>query len=122
MAHAGNRVFGASQALRPKRISTNMEVRPASIFMRQPAEIMRLQHTLERSDSLPGLTGSLVPDQQRNGLPRSKGASEEMGGDSDGVFKFRQSHIPPRHSAARRTMVPTYEPEKALPSAAESPA
>jgi len=84
-----------------------MEVRPSGIFMRQPAEIMRLKHTLERSDSLPCLAWSLVPDQQRNGLTRNKGASEETGGDSNGVFKFRQSHMPPRHSADRRTMAPT---------------
>jgi hypothetical protein len=79
----------------PKRIGTDVDVGPLPIFMGQPTEIMRLKNTLERNDSLPRLTRSLVPDQQRNRLTGRKRTSEELGGDADRVFEFRRPHMLP---------------------------
>ncbi len=55
-----------------------MDARALPIFMSQPTEIMRLNHPLERSDSLQRLARSLMPDQERNRLtPEQTNGSEK---------------------------------------------
>ena len=63
VANFSDGVFGAVSGLRAKRIGTEMDARALPIFMSQPTEIMRLNHPLERSDSLQRLARSLMPDQ-----------------------------------------------------------